>query len=141
MNIAEAVAARSTCIRKQVGCVLTKDNYVLSTGYNGALPNMPECVDIGCLRTKLKIKSGEDKHVCRAMHAEQNAIAAAARNGASTLGATCYVTLFPCVTCAKNLVQAGVTKIIVRELGKNQDAEELLRASDVKIVIMEDFDE
>lgn len=138
INLAEQIAVRSTCKRKQVGCVITGENYVLSTGYNGALPKHPECLDLGCLRDELNIKSGTEKHICRSMHAEQNAVAAAARNGVSLKDATCYVTLYPCVGCAKMLIMAGVKKIVAKEKGKNQEAQDLFKKSKIIVNIMED---
>jgi dCMP deaminase len=138
MNLAEQISVRSTCLRKQVGCVITRDNYLISTGYNGALPKHPECLDLGCLRDELNIKSGTQKHICRSMHAEQNAVASAARNGISLKGATCYVTLYPCVNCAKILIMAGIKKIVVKEKGKSQEAQELFRKSEILISVAED---
>ena len=136
MNLAEEIATRSTCLRKQVGCVITRENYIVSTGYNGALPGMPECLDIGCLRSELGIQHGRDKHLCRAVHAEQNAIAAAARLGTSLKDTTCYVTLFPCITCTKNLVQAGINKLVTKECD-NDLSKKLLEESGVYITILD----
>lgn len=138
MNLAENIANRSTCVRKQVGCIITRENYILATGYNGALPKHPECIDLGCLRDQLKIPSGTQKHICRAMHAEQNAVAAAARNGIMLKGSTCYVTLFPCVNCAKTLIMAGITKVVVKEKGKSQEAFKLFKQSNVIVSILEE---
>jgi len=140
MNIALQVAERSTCIRRQVGCVITRENYILTTGYNGALPGHPECLDLGCLRDQLNIESGTMKHVCRAMHAEQNAIAAAARNGISLKDGTCYVTLYPCVNCAKAIVMAGIKKVVVKSMGKSNAAKEYFEQSNIIVHVM-DYDE
>ena len=140
INLSEHIANRSTCLRKQVGCIITRENYILATGYNGALPKHPECIDLGCLRDTLQIPSGQAKHICRAMHAEQNAVAAAAKNGISLNGATCYVTLFPCINCAKTLIMAGIEKVVVKELGKNQEAFDLFTRSNVEISILETED-
>lgn len=85
------------------------------TGYNGAPKDLDHCLDIGCLREKMGIPSGERHELCRAIHAEQNAIIQAARNGVSIIGATVYCTAQPCVICTKMLINAGVTKIIYRE--------------------------
>lgn len=136
MEVANVIAERSTCIRKQVGCVITIENHIVAAGYNGALPGFPECVDLGCLRDKLKIKSGQNKHVCRAVHAEQNAIASAARFGRSLKGGTCYVTLFPCITCAKNLVQAGISKVVVNSCN-NDESRDLLISAGVEITYLD----
>jgi len=139
-SMAKMVSTRSTCIRKQVGCVITRENYLLSTGYNGALPKQPECIDIGCLRDQMNIQHGTNKDTCRAMHAEQNAVAAAARNGIALKGATCYVTLFPCINCAKALIMAGITRIVVSVAAAEDymiSPMELLTNSNVTVTIID----
>ena len=112
MDIAHLVKTRSTCTRRQVGAVIVKDKQILSTGYNGAPTGCKHCTDIGCLRTKLGVPSGERHELCRALHAEQNAIAQAAHHGTSLVGATIYVTAQPCSLCAKLLINTGITHII-----------------------------
>ena len=112
MEIAEIVKTRSTCLRRQVGAVIVKDNRIITTGYNGAPSGLRHCTDIGgCERERLHIPSGQRHELCRALHAEQNAIIQAAKVGVSTEGATIYITLQPCVICAKMLVNAGITRI------------------------------
>ena len=102
MEIAEIVKTRSTCLRRQVGAVIVKDNRIITTGYNGAPSGLRHCTDIGgCERERLHIPSGQRHELCRALHAEQNAIIQAAKVGVSTEGATIYITLQPCVICAK----------------------------------------
>ncbi len=112
MEIAHLVKTRSTCTRRQVGSVIVKDKRILSTGYNGAPTGCKHCTDIGCLRSKLNIPSGERHELCRALHAEQNAIAQAARHGICIEGATIYVTHQPCSLCAKLIINAGIQEII-----------------------------
>ena len=115
MEIAEIVKTRSTCLRRQVGAVIVKDNRIITTGYNGAPSGLRHCTDIGgCERERLHIPSGQRHELCRALHAEQNAIIQAAKVGVSTEGATIYITLQPCVICAKMLVNAGITRIVHR---------------------------
>ena len=92
LNIAHIVKTRSTCIRRQVGAVIVKNHNIISTGYNGAAIGIPHCEEVGCLREKLRIKSGERHELCAAIHAEQNAIIQAARHGNSIEGATLYCT-------------------------------------------------
>jgi dCMP deaminase len=111
MQIAHLVATRSTCIRRRVGAVIVKDKRILSTGYNGAPSGLLHCLDIGCLRDKLKIPSGERQELCRGLHAEQNAIIQGAMYGVSLMGSVIYVTNQPCITCAKMLIQSGIIKI------------------------------
>lgn len=111
MKMARVVAERSTCLRRQVGAVLVKDSHVLSTGYNGAARGVEHCKT--CMRTG--IPSGERHELCRAVHAEANAIAQAALHGISTEGSTVYCTHQPCFMCAKLLLNAGVRRVVYQE--------------------------
>lgn len=112
LEIIELIKKRSTCIRRQVGAIIVKDKRILATGYNGAPTGCRHCLDIGCLRDELNIPSGERHELCRAVHAEQNAIAQAAQHGTSVAGATLYVTHQPCSMCAKMIINAGIIRII-----------------------------
>ncbi|WP_290902673.1 dCMP deaminase family protein, partial [Ferroglobus sp.] len=111
MEIAKVVAKRSTCLRQNVGAVIVKDKRILSTGYNGAPMGLPHCLDIGCLREELNVPSGERHELCRAVHAEQNAIIQAAVHGVSIKGATLYTTHQPCIMCAKMIINAGIVRV------------------------------
>lgn len=110
-QIAHQVATRSTCVRRKVGAVLVKDKRILSTGYNGAPKGISHCLDVGCLRDELKVPSGERHELCRALHAEQNAIAQAALHGVKIEGASLYCTHQPCVLCAKMIINAGIAEV------------------------------
>ena len=86
MEIAEIVKTRSTCLRRQVGAVIVKDNRIITTGYNGAPSGLRHCTDIGgCERERLHIPSGQRHELCRALHAEQNAIIQAAKLGVNII--------------------------------------------------------
>jgi dCMP deaminase len=111
MQIAQVVATRSTCLRRQVGAVLVKNRQILATGYNGVPRGVAHCEERGCLRDQLGIPSGERHELCRGLHAEQNAIIQAAYHGVAINGAEMYTTLQPCVTCAKTLINAGVIAV------------------------------
>ena len=111
LQLARQAATRSTCLRREVGAVLVRDRRVLATGYNGAPRGVAHCLDVGCLRDQLAIPSGERAELCRAIHAEQNAIIQAAVHGVAIEGATLYTTLQPCVLCAKMLINCGVREI------------------------------
>ena len=117
MKMAELVSERSTCLRRKVGAVIvSEDNRVLSTGYNGAPVGLENCCDKGeCIRQKLNIPSGERHELCRSVHAEQNAIIQCALTGVSCKGATIYITLSPCNMCLKQVINAGIKKIIAKE--------------------------
>ena len=112
MRITKLVATRSSCLRRSVGAVLVKDKRILATGYNGAPSGMAHCEEAGCLRDQLHIPSGERHELCRGLHAEQNAIIQAARQGTEIKDSTLYCTTAPCSLCAKMLINAGVTRIV-----------------------------
>jgi len=111
MDIARLVATRSTCLRRQVGAVIVLNKRILSTGYNGAPKGLAHCLDIGCLREKLKIPSGQRHELCRGIHAEQNAIIQAATSGTDITGALIYTTHFPCSLCIKMILNASIVKV------------------------------
>jgi len=111
LQLARQAATRSTCLRRQVGAVLVRDKRVLATGYNGAPRGVRHCLDVGCLREQMGVPSGERHELCRAIHAEQNAIIQAAVHGVGVDGAILYCTTQPCILCAKMLINCGVTEI------------------------------
>jgi dCMP deaminase len=115
MRIAREVAKRSTCLRRHVGAVVVLDKRILATGYNGAPRGIAHCLDVGCLREELGVPSGERHELCRAIHAEQNAIIQAAIHGVAIEGATLYCTHQPCILCAKMIINSGVTEIFFAE--------------------------
>ena len=131
MAIVDDVATRSTCCRRKVGAILVKDKRVIATGYNGGPTGLAHCLDIGCLRQKLKIPSGQQHELCRGVHAEQNAIIQAARYGVHTDGSILYCTTQPCAQCTKMLLNAGVTEIVFREGYPDGLALELLNESQI----------
>ena len=104
MNIAFTVAERSTCDRAHVGAVIVRDRRILTTGYNGAPAGLPHCDEVGHLMV--------DGHCVRTLHAEQNAIIQAALHGVDIAGSTIYVTHQPCLTCAKMIINAGITRVV-----------------------------
>src|SRR6516225_6841843 len=98
MTITRQVAERSTCQRAKVGAVIVRDRNILATGYNGAPAGLPHCTDVGCLIYRSTTPSGDVEENCfRCIHAEMNAIAQAAKNGASIRDAAVYVTHTPCI--------------------------------------------
>ena len=104
LNAARVFAHRSTCQRLRVGAVLAVDSRIVSTGYNGVASGLPHCQH-----------SDDDGQCLKAVHAEANVIAFAARNGISTEGSTLYVTHSPCLDCAKLLINAGVERVVYAE--------------------------
>lgn len=116
IDIAKLVATRSTCIRRSVGAVIVKEKRLIATGYNGAPAGLKHCDELGgCLRQKLGIPSGERHEICRATHAEQNAIIQAARHGSAIEGSDLYCTHQPCSLCAKMIINAGIRRIFFIE--------------------------
>lgn len=137
MEVAAVTAKRSTCMRRQVGAVITKDRQILATGYNGAPMGIRHCDERGgCLREKLNIPSGQRHELCIALHAEQNAIIQAAKLGQSISGGTIYVTNQPCVICAKMIMNAGIKRIVIREGYPDELALELLDEAGLHIEIL-----
>jgi dCMP deaminase len=133
MDIADLVSRRSTCLRRSVGAVLVKDRRVLATGYNGAPSGLRHCLDVGCLREQLGVPSGERHELCRGLHAEQNAIIQAALHGVSVNNATLYCTNQPCVICAKMIINAGITAVVIKATYKDKLAEDILKEAGVKV--------
>ena len=141
MEIAEIVKTRSTCLRRQVGAVIVKDNRIITTGYNGAPSGLRHCTDIGgCERERLHIPSGQRHELCRALHAEQNAIIQAAKLGVSIQDATLYCTHQPCVICAKMIVNSGISRVVYREGYPDEFARQMLLEGGVKLEKFEDTD-
>ena len=119
MLIAKIMSTRSTCNSRPTGAVIVKDNHILSTGYNGAMPGAPHCIDQPdmddgrpyCYRRSLGIPDVDKYNFCKASHAEANAIAQAARYGISVEGATLYTTLAPCYVCLKLIATARIRAV------------------------------
>ena len=132
MSMAELASKRSTCLRRQVGAVIVRDNQVLATGYNGAPKGLPKCCDLEkCLRQEMGIPSGERQELCRAVHAENNAITQCAVNGVSCKGGTLYVTASPCIMCTKQLINAGIVRIVAKEMYPENMGRKMLEESGI----------
>ena len=134
LEITQVISKRSTCLRRQVGALIAKDKQILTTGYNGAPSGLAHCSEKGCLRNILQIPSGQRAELCRAVHAEQNAIVQAARHGVSLAGGTLYVTTQPCILCSKMVINAGIVRVVY--LGEYPDelAREMLAEAGVELV-------
>lgn len=133
MQIAHLVAQRSTCLRRSVGAVIVKNKRMLATGYNGAPSGMEHCFEIGCLRDKLKIPSGQRHELCRGLHAEQNAIIQASLYGISVKDSAIYVTNQPCVICAKMLINAGIKEIVIAGQYPDKMAMDFLKEAKIAV--------
>lgn len=134
MDMAEVVKNRSTCLRRHVGAVIVKDKRILATGYNGAPSNTPHCDKTGCYRQENNIPSGERAELCRGTHAEQNAMLQAAYHGVSIKDSTMYVTLQPCILCAKMAINAGVNRIVFKGIYPDKLSLDMLSEAGIELV-------
>ena len=141
IHIAEVFSKNSYALRRKVGCILVKNKMIISNGYNGTLPNMPnECeyfdgnqnptIDELNNANSLGVKLITKDNV---MHAEQNAIAKCARNGVSCEGATAYCTLECCESCAKLMIMSGIKRFVYKESYRCHDGIELLKRANVEV--------
>lgn len=111
MLMAKLASTRSTCLAFPVGAVVVKDNQILATGYNGSPPGSSHCISQNFCYSGLNSCDASKTLPSRAVHAETNAIAQAAKHGISTEGAKIYVTLEPCLTCLKLIISAGIKEV------------------------------
>ena len=125
LDIAQAVLGRGTCLRRNFGAIIVKNDQILSTGYAGAPRGRQNCSDLGvCLRDKLGVPRGERDELCRSVHAEANAIIHASRS--EMTGATLYLVgvdaqteelvpdASPCSMCKRMIINAGISRVIIR---------------------------
>ncbi len=125
LNIAEQVAKRATCIRRNFGAVIVNNDEIISTGYTGSPRGRQNCMDMGkCTRTELNVPSGQRYEICRSVHAEQNAIISAART--EMMGSTLYLVGIeyetqklidecqPCSICKRMIINAGIENVIIK---------------------------
>jgi len=136
MKMAFLVAERSTCLRHHIGAVIVKNNNIISSGYNGSPSGTRDCTELGCLRDSLAIKSGTRHEVCRAVHAEQNAIIQAALHGSGTEGSVIYCTHSPCIICAKMVVNARVKRFVTCRFYPDRSYEDLFKEAGIKFEII-----
>ncbi len=136
MEIATVVAKRSTCLRNQVGALFVKNKRILSTGYNGAPAGLEHCDVVGCAREN--VESGTRHELCRAVHAEQNAIIQAALHGISIEGATLYCTHQPCILCAKMMINARIAKVVYKHSYPDGTALDFLKQAGIEVAIVKE---
>ena len=122
LNIAREVAQRGTCLRRNYGAIIVRDDVIVSTGYTGSPRGTPNCFDLNrCFRNEHNVPSGKNYELCRSVHAEMNAIINAARNGHPVSGGVIFVSGAkdyavqpkPCKLCRRMIINAGITKVIV----------------------------
>jgi len=139
-EIMETVAKRATCGRGRCGAVIVKNKNILATGYVGSPPGMPHCDDVGHMITKMIHPDGNiTEHCIRTTHAEQNAIAQAAKNGIALDGATMYIKMEHCFSCAKQIISTGIKKIVCqKKYHAGQHARKMLQDAGIKLIVKED---
>ncbi len=140
MGIVDAVSKRATCDRGRTAVVIVKDKRILSTGYVGSPMGAPHCDDVGHLMKKVIHEDGSiSQHCMRTNHAEMNAVALAARNGMAIDGATLYCKLAPCYTCAKMVINAGITRIVCQKrYHADKESMELFKQAGTQIEVLDD---
>ena len=132
LDIAQTVAERGTCLRRNFGAVIVKNDVIVSTGYTGAPRGRANCIDIGtCIRQKMGIPRGERYEFCRSVHAEMNAIIAAPRD--QMIGATLYLVgrdmstgeimrdANSCTMCKRMIINAGIDEVVIRRTEEEFD--------------------
>lgn len=139
MKLTQEIAKWSSCYRHDVGCIITVNNRIVVTGYNGAPAGLESCKELGyCFKNKYGIESGPN--LCKAVHAEQNALIQAAQLGISVKGGILYCTHFPCNICMKLIINAGIKKIVYKEEYEDNFSKQLLIQSDIEIDRYEEED-
>lgn len=135
MQLAHNLATQSHCLRRKVGAVLVSaDQANVITAINDPLPYPSICREQGCLRELNHIPSGTNNELCRCFHCEANLIVQCAKRGISTAGATVYTTLYPCLSCAKILTAAGISKLVYSSSYTDNCAKEYLRNTSISII-------
>ena len=129
MEIARAVGTRATCDRGRSGCLIARDKQILVTGYVGAPKGLPHCDEVG---HQMKTVTHEDghtsQHCLRTTHAEQNAIVQAAKLGIAISSGTVYCKMTPCPTCAKMIINSGLSRVVCeKRYHAGSESEELFR--------------
>lgn len=139
LKIANLTSERSNCIKRKVGAIIVKNNRILSLGYNGTPSGMPNCFDGGCKRCYEQWKdnkniTGKDLDTCLCLHAEENALLFVSQSDIND--STIYITLFPCISCLKKILQCKIKRIVYindYNLDLQEKSKELLKDIDILI--------
>ncbi len=135
MEVANTIAKRATCNRGRSGCVIARDKQLLVTGYVGSPVNFPHCDDVGHQMKKMMHEDGTvTEHCVRTVHAEQNAICQAARNGVSIQGATLYCRMTPCRVCAMLIINCGISRVVCeKRYHAGAESEAMFKQAGIKL--------
>lgn len=138
LEIMDAVAKRATCDRGRSGCVIARDRRILATGYVGSPAGTPHCDKVGHeLMEALNADGTISKHCVRTAHAEQNAIAHAARLGIALEGGTLYCKMTPCYACAKMIINAGIERVVsLNDYHASQRTKAIFKTAGVKFELV-----
>lgn len=142
VEVMDATSKRSTCDRGRSGCVIVRDNIILSAGYVGSPKGSPHCDDVGHLMKTVQNEDGtSSRHCMRTAHAEANAICMAAKNGVSIDGATLYCRMVPCRNCAMLIANSGIVKVVAQmnyHGSSSIESKEILKNAGVDLIIIND---
>eukprot|EP00172_Hildenbrandia_rubra_P004564 Plantae.Rhodophyta-Hildenbrandia_rubra.ctg9445.p1 GENE.Plantae.Rhodophyta-Hildenbrandia_rubra.ctg9445~~Plantae.Rhodophyta-Hildenbrandia_rubra.ctg9445.p1 ORF type:complete len:338 (+),score=33.54 Plantae.Rhodophyta-Hildenbrandia_rubra.ctg9445:290-1303(+) len=132
MSLARLASERTNCMKRRVGCVIERDRRVVATGYNGTPKGLKNCGAGGCERCNRNAKRGIGLDLCLCLHAEENALIEAGRERCT--GSTLFTTLYPCMSCAKKIVQAGVSRVVYSaKYATDVNVSQLFRAGEVTV--------
>jgi dCMP deaminase len=129
MKVAQTVASLSYCTKRKVGAILVKDDQIIATGYNGTIKGFDNTCEVN------------SKTLPTVLHAEANAITSCAKKGIATNNSIMFVTLSPCIDCAKLIIQAGIKKVFYKDTYKNLEGIKLLNKKGIKIKKMLNLEE
>jgi dCMP deaminase len=140
MEIARTVAKRATCDRGRSGCVIARDKQILVTGYVGAPTGLPHCDEVGHQMKKMVHEDGSmTQHCVRTVHAEQNAITQAAKQGISIAGSTLYCKMTPCRTCAMLIINCGIVKVVCeKKYHAGGESEIMFNDANIELIFLND---
>jgi len=140
IRLVDEVATRATCDRGRSGCVIVRDKRIICTGYVGSPPGLPHCDEVGHEMKQMVDEEGTIRNHCvRTIHAEQNALCQASRDGLSLRGTTLYCTMEPCRVCAMLLISVGIERVVAkRRYHAGQDTRGLFADAGVRLDVVED---
>lgn len=138
IDIMQTIGGRSTCDRGRLGCVIVKDKRIISSGYSGSPAGCKHCDEVGHeMHTVTQEDGVESRHCIRTSHAEQNAIVQAAKVGVSTDGATLYIKMTPCYTCAKMIINAGIKRVVaLNDYHAGKRSKEIFKEAGIKYELL-----